>query len=404
MDPYDRLRIAMVLYSAKLTGARRQKIRLANALARRGHDVELVFVRARGALSKAIAPEIRVVELGGPVVGAAASLRLGSLPGMVAALPALVRHLRRTRPDVLIAGNSPAALLCGPAHRLARTPGTRCVLCVTNHLTGTGDGRAWIEQAVARRVLPWAEAIVPVGEAVRRDLAEHVPGVRGRLHAIHNPILPEDWERRRDAPAPHPWFEDGGPPVLVGCGRLEPQKNFATLLRAMALVRARREVRLVLIGDGPQAGALRELARQLGIAQAVVFLGRISNPFAAMGRADLLVLSSRWEGLPNVLIEAMACGCPVVSTDAPGGSREALLDGALGPLVPPRDPAALAEAIVHSLEKPPARAPLEARGAEFGEARSVASWEVLLRELCTPRLDPTKARPPAATKAELPWA
>jgi glycosyltransferase involved in cell wall biosynthesis len=393
--PERQLRVAVLLYSAKATGARRQKIRLASAFARRGCAVELVLVRARGALLASVAPEVRLVVLEGAALRWAVALRLGSAGTMAAALPSLVGYLRRSAPDVLLAGNTPASLLAAPAHRLAqrgrqplarrgRQPLARrgrLVACVTNHVSGSRIPGAAAERWLVRRTLPWADAVVAVGEAVARDVREQVPAVGPRLRTIHNPVIGDDLAERRAAAPPHPWFEDGGPAVVLGCGRLEPQKDFATLLRAFALVRREREIRLVILGEGPERRALAELAAALGVARDVAFLGWVDDPFPAMARAGLLVLSSRWEGMPNVLIEAMACGCPVVSTDAPGGSRDALAGGALGPLVPPGDARAMARAMLAVLGNPPPRAALEARAAGFTEARSVEAYLALFRSL-----------------------
>jgi glycosyltransferase involved in cell wall biosynthesis len=376
-----RLHVAIVLYSAKATGARRQKIRLANAFARRGCRVDLVFVRARGALIESVSPEVRIVELCGSAIRVAVALRWGSLGVTAAALPSLVSHLRRSRPDVVMGGNSPISYLTSLAHRIAGVKQIRSVLCMTNHLSGSEVTGAAAEMRLARWVLPWADAVVPVGDAVAKDLAENVPGIEKELRTIHNPVVTDDLAERCAADPPYRWFEDGGPPIVIGCGRLEPQKDFATLLRAFALVLEEIDARLVIAGGGPERRSLEALAASLGIDASTAFLGRIDDPFAAMARSGVLVLSSRWEGMPNVVIEALACGCPVVATDAPGGSREALLDGELGPLVPRGDPRAMADAIVQVLREPPSRSALEARGAQFTEGKSVDTYLALFRSL-----------------------
>ena len=380
-DSDARLRIAVVLYSAKMTGARRQKIRLVNGFAGRGCSVDLVLVRALGPLLESVAPAVRIVELDGAAVRTAAALRVRSQGVLATALPSLVAYLRKSRPDVVMAGNTAASLLTGVAHRIVGAEPTRSVLCITNHLSGSRVPGASIEIRLARWILPWADVVVPVGDAVARDLAQIVPGLEAKLRTIHNPIIPEDLAERRRAPAPHPWFEDGGPPIVLGCGRLEPQKDFATLLRAFALVRDETAARLVILGGGPERKRLKSLARSLGVDAFVAFAGKVRNPFAAMARSDVFVLSSTWEGLPNALVEAMACGCPVVSTDAPGGSRNVLRDGALGPLVPPGDPRAMADAVIRVLRDPPRTAEPETRGGDFTAAKSVDAYLALFHAI-----------------------
>lgn len=388
MNTDVRLRLAVVLYSAKITGARRQKIRLANALAERGCDVDLVFIRALGPLLQLVDPAVRVVELKSAAVRAATALHLRSQGVEIAALPSLVDYLRSARPDVVMAGNTAASLITGVAHRIAGVESTRSALCVTNHLSGSRVHGASLELRLARWILPWGSAVVPVGDAVARDLAQNIPGLEKKLRTIHNPIVPDDLAELRRAPAPHPWFEDGGPPIVLGCGRLEPQKDFATLLHAFALMRDEIEARLVILGGGPERKPLRSLARSLGIAEFVAFAGKVTNPFAAMARSDVFVLSSIWEGLPNTLVEAMACGCPVVSTDAPGGSRDALRNGSLGPLVPPGDPRAMADAVIRVLRDPPDADELEARASEFSVRNSVDAYLALFREIRHEEIQP----------------
>ena len=179
----------------------------------------------------------------------------------------------------------------------------------------------------------------------------------------------------------HPWFAPGSPPVVLGIGRLTTQKDFPTLLKAFAQVRAVRKARLMILGEGRDRQALEVLARELGVASDVDLPGFVLNPFPYMVRASLLVLSSAWEGLPGVLIEAMACGCPVVSTDCPSGPSEILDGGAYGPLVPVGDDGALAKAILSVLEMPPDPERLRARAALFSVERATDQYLQVLLEL-----------------------
>jgi glycosyltransferase involved in cell wall biosynthesis len=161
-------------------------------------------------------------------------------------------------------------------------------------------------------------------------------------------------------------------------GRLVPQKDFATLLRAFALVRADRPARLVILGEGPERDRLMLLARELGIENDVLLPGFVTNPFAWVGRASLFVLSSAWEGLPTVLVEALACGTPVIATDCPHGPRAILEGGDLGPLVPVGDSRKMAEAMRRMLDAPTERSRLLARAAAFHEDRAIEAYRHIL--------------------------
>jgi glycosyltransferase involved in cell wall biosynthesis len=172
----------------------------------------------------------------------------------------------------------------------------------------------------------------------------------GRLVTIYNPVVDTQLMVQSEGQALHPWLVAGGVPVVLAAGRLIAQKDFGTLIAAFARLRQERSVRLIIIGEGEERAALLVLARQLGVAQDVDLPGFMANPMAAMRAAQVFVLSSRFEGLPGVLIQAMACGTPVVSTDCPSGPREILQDGHWGRLVPVGDVTRMAEAIKATLE------------------------------------------------------
>jgi len=176
---------------------------------------------------------------------------------------------------------------------------------------------------------------------------------------IYNPVVSPELYEKADAPLEHPWFRSNQPPVILGVGRHYPQKGFDTLLRAFARVRQETPARLVILGEGPERPNLERLASELGVAADVDMPGFDPNPFRYMKRAGVFVLSSRYEGLPNVLIQAMACGCPVVSTDCPNGPAEILDGGRYGALVPVDDVEAMARAIVRALLGQVAPAPAD---------------------------------------------
>jgi glycosyltransferase involved in cell wall biosynthesis len=214
-------------------------------------------------------------------------------------------------------------------------------------------------------VYPWANHIIAVSKGVARDV-QHLTGLPDdRITTIYNPVVGPYIARLAVEPVDHPWVADTHIPLILAVGRLTIQKDYPTLIRAFAQVRAVRKVHLVILGEGRQRSTLEKLVRTLDLDHDIALPGHIENPFAWMSKAAVLVLSSAWEGLPGVLIEALACGCPVVSTDCPSGPREILEDGAVGTLVPVGDDRALALAILNALATPPDRAMLLRRAEYF---------------------------------------
>lgn len=205
-----------------------------------------------------------------------------------------------------------------------------------------------------------------------------------KFRMIYNPIVDEDLFKKANEPISHPFFVDGNFPVVLAVGRLCVQKDFPTLLLAFALVRKELRCRLLILGDGEKRQELLDLAQKLGITEDLDMPGFVKNPYKYIKRASVFVLSSRWEGLPTVLAEAMACGCPVVSTDCPSGPAEILEGGKYGLLVPPGDPGKLAEAILKILRDKDLAQELREKGIvramDFTVDKAVKSYVALVEE------------------------
>ena len=209
-----------------------------------------------------------------------------------------------------------------------------------------------------RRYYPKLHRLIAVSQGVADDVIT-ITGMSDRqVTVVRNPTVSPAMLAAATLPVEHPWLATDALPVVLGVGRLTEQKDFPTLLRAFAEVAKQRDARLIILGEGQLREALLEQARQLGIADKVAFPGFSDNPWAWMRRAAVFVLSSRWEGSPNTLTEALALGIPVVSTDCPSGPRELLNGGKLAPLVPMGDITALSEAILSTLSNPPEAATL----------------------------------------------
>ncbi len=230
----------------------------------------------------------------------------------------------------------------------------------------------------ARRSYPYADEVVGVSHGITSEFSK-VPNLSGgRVHTVYNPIDIGYIKRKSREPVNHCWLVNPNCPVILAIGKLIKRKDFVTLLRAFARLVSKRKARLIVLGEGRFRSSLHSLANRLSVAEHVDFPGFAENPFAFLAKADLFVLSSRNEGLPTVLIEAMVCGCPVVSTDCDFGPREILEDGRQGPLVPVGEPEALAGAMLSVLDNPPRREALQTRAEFFNAARAVDRYEELL--------------------------
>ena len=296
---------------------------------------------------------------------------------LYASVHILSRYLREARPHVLVSGQQDAvAAVCAAE----LTGGTVPVVVTVRTNVAAGFAPEWL--AAARTLYPLADAVVVVsggvGESVQRSLGLDA----GRVHVIYNGVPIDSIGRLAREEVAHPWFEDGEPPVILSVGREAPQKDHPTLVEAFGLARRKADARLVILGkhSAPYRARLKSLAHAHGVEADLGFVDFDENPFRYMRRAGLLALSSRWEGLPTVVLEALACGTPVVSTDAPYGPREIL--GCWGDLPPVGDAPALARALVGALrgERPTAEA-LRARAADFSPEKTADAYESLFKEL-----------------------
>ena len=326
---------------------------LAEAFLARGHAVDLLHFDDLGT---------RVPPAG------CTSLRLATQART--ALPGMVCYLRRARPDLIISARDYINLLMLAARGLSGLRARDAQLVWSFHTDRTSElacqagrrdrlaARA-LRQVLARQLRWRPDALVAVSQAVALGMQADLSLPAEAVRVIENPVWTPARLQARQAPCPHPWLRDraplpvprskGLPPVVLAAGRLVAQKDFATLLDALARLSGPQAPRLILLGTGPLAPALRAQLQAAGLSQRVDMPGHVADVLPYMARADLFVLPSRWEGFPLALVEALGCGCPVVATDCPGGSGDILQQGALGVLVPVGDATALAAAMARVL-------------------------------------------------------
>lgn len=282
------------------------------------------------------------------LAGTGATVTVLDAPRRHLARPALRRHVRSTLPGaVLAAGHRFNQITLDAVHSLHRKP--RLILSIHNRLSSELASMRFATRlrlkALVRRRYPTADCLVAVSQGVAEDLLCHTALEADRLRVIYNPVIGERFQRLVQAPPPHSWFTDAGPPTMLAAGRLTAQKNFHLLLNAFHKLLRHREARLVIVGEGPERLSLERLIQELAICESVDMPGFIHNPYSMMAASAGFILSSDWEGFGNVLAEAMAAGAPLVATDCPSGPREILEDGRYGLLVPRNDVNALAEAM-----------------------------------------------------------
>lgn len=296
----------------------------------------------------------------------------------------VAEYLRRHRPDAMLVAKDRAGRAALKATQRAGI-GTPVFIRLGTNLSAAlarKDGLSrWLRVAPMRRLYPRAAGVIAVSEGVRQDTLA-ITGLRPeRIHVIRNPVITARLAEQAGEPAPHDWLEHRTLPVVMGVGRLTVQKDFPTLLRAFAAIQGELPSRLILLGEGPNPGDRErheQLARTLGVADRVLLPGFQANPYAWLARADLFVLSSRWEGSPNALTEALALGIPSASTDCPSGPHEILDGGRFGPLVAVGDAAGMAAAMRQTLRSPLPPATLREAVAEYRSELSAQRYLELM--------------------------
>ncbi len=407
----NKLHITFALTSLNGGGAQRSMLNLARSLIGRGHRVDLVIPRFGGDYRSDIPNGMRVyrarlphtdrkllraVRRAGVEVEAltinpvgvarawrALDRRFPDLPGkrksrVYAYAHMMARHIREVSPDLVMSAlpDANAAAVCAAALTERAVP---TVIGVRNNVAAKYTPR-W--RTTAQVLYPSADAVVAVSRGVGESIQRSLDMDAERIHVIYNGVPADRIRRLAEEEVTHPWFEQGEPPVVLGVGREAPAKDYPTLVAAFGLARREVDARLLILGRlSPRYRArLKSLAVGHGVERDLGFVDFDENPYRYMRRAGLFALSSRWEGLPTVILEALACGTPVVSTDTPYGPREIL--GCWGELPPVGDAAALGRAMVAALRgERPSEAALRVRAADFSIEKATDAYATLFKRL-----------------------
>ncbi len=337
-------------------------VNLARGFSEQGVSVDLVLIKAEGVYLDQVPSNVRIVDL--------------DRSRVLSSLFSLVRYLQHERPQVLLS-TLPEPGIAAVWTRFLAGVSTRVVVNVQNNTsqeTQNGAGiSARIMPQLIRWFFPWADAIVTVSQGVADDLKQ-IGLPEAKIHVIHNPVVTPELLARSQEPVEHPWFAANQSPVIIAVGRLTKQKDFPTLLKAFAQVRKVRDAKLMILGEGEDRSLLEALVQELGIADSVALPGFVANPFAYLSKSAVFVLSSLFEGLPTVLIEAMAVGTPVVATDCKSGPMEILDNQRYGKLTRVGDVEELASAIVQILDQPTDSRILQQRAKEYSLEKSLQDY------------------------------
>jgi len=321
-------------------GAENVMLILARGFQEEGYDVEIVLGKAEGPYLVKVPKECKLVDLRSSHVSLA--------------FPKLVSYLRRAKPVALFSTMSHANVIAILARKFAMVPSkviVREANTVSKSLINDRKWRSRILPFLMRFLYPSADKIIAPSIGVLQDLVKTLQLSEKRVHLIHNPTVTPELFVQKEIPLVHPWFQPEEPAVVLGAGRLSPQKDFRILIRAFAKAVLHKNLRLVILGEGPERDKLETIIQESCLADKISLPGFVTNPYNYMKNSALFVLSSKWEGLPNVLIEAMACGLPVVSTNCPSGPAEILENGKYGELVPVGDVSKLSQAILKGVVK-----------------------------------------------------
>ncbi|MFP8958345.1 glycosyltransferase [Natrialbaceae archaeon A-CW3] len=347
--------VSLFIPDLSIGGAERVFVNLANGLADENLDVELVLLHKQGGFLSYVSNDVEVIELG------ASRLRY--------AIPSLSNHIQSKNVSNLITGMTFPNCVTILSKALVRVKKSVNVI-ITEHNTQSekNDVGTKVQLSIARILYRGADQVIAVSEGVAEDVSEWCNLHKDSIQTIYNPIVNES-TIFEDFPMPDHHAYSTNKDILLGVGRLVEQKNFPLLLEAFNRIESDRDVELVILGEGPKRSELEQKAEDLDCSSVIHFPGFVDDPYPYFAHSDVFVLSSKWEGFGNVLVEAMACGTPVVSTNCPNGPSEILADGEYGTLVPIGQPDTMAVSIQKELVDPISKTKLQNRALDFSVSK-----------------------------------
>lgn len=378
MTQNRKITVAFFLPSLEPGGTERNVVHLVNTINREKYAVSLVLGMARGDFMQEINSDIPIINL--------------DTYRSVGLFFKLITYFRIHQPDIFVSAFPRINVICIVAKIFSKA---KTKIIITEHSVFSllpiiarnfwrGVFARFFMPGLCNWLYPKADAIICVSKGIADDILKTVNRTL-KIEVIYNPVITSDIYQLAQEPINHPWFSDVKIPVIIAVGRLVPCKDYPALFRAFDLVLKNRLAHLVILGKGPEKGRLTDLAEQMGLSGHIVFLGFQKNPYQYMKHASVFVLSSLQEGFGNVIVEAMACGLPVVSTNCPTGPREIIENMKNGILVPVEDEKSMAEAILRILNNVNLAEKFSVEGKKraefFSVGKSVGKYEKVFQKL-----------------------
>lgn len=363
------MKIGLFFGSFEGGGAERMMVNLAKGLAEKGIDITIYVVNSTGPYLKEVPENIPIKSFDAKY-------------GVKSIVPKIRKVLKNDGLTAFISTQMHINSAVGIA-AIGLKIKPRIIFREANTPSQIINSR--IEGQIYKWCYSFADHFVAVSMGVKQDMVKYFSLAESKVSVIYNPAIDESIYDKMNEEVDHPWFIDSAIPVIIGVGRFAPQKAFEDLVDAFIFVSKQREARLVILGKKNEGSdyfkMIQKKIHDSGFKDDIALLGFVDNPFKYLKRADIFVLSSKFEGLPGVLIQAMACGCPVVSTDCPSGPREILNNGEFGKLTNIGEHVELGKAIIETLKSDPNKGKLEQRASFFSVDNSSKSYLELIQEL-----------------------
>lgn len=380
IEQNKKIRISFFLPSLEGGGTERNVVNLLRNFNKNDYDLFLVLGEKKGVFLKEISQDIPIIDF--------------NANNSLIVFLKLIKYFKKEKPDFFVSAFPHFNIISILARNFSKA---KTKIIITEHTPPSffpDAVKSIFRKLIACIFLPFlrkiiypkADRIVCVSQGVAEEFS-NINGAKEKVRVIYNPVAEERIHQLSQEPVKHPWFQNANIPLIISVNRLIKIKDFPTLLSAFVLVLKEQSARLVVLGEGEERQKLEKLSEKLGISENVAFLGFQENPYKFMKRSSVFVLSSKFEGFCNALIETMTCGTPVVSTNCVSGPGEIIENGKSGILVPVSNPQALAEAILKVLNNPSLAHKFSDEGKKraeyFSVEKSVKEYEKLILELLT---------------------